>query len=57
MSLDSTVTNIGAVLLVVGLFVAFWGGMLSRENRKIRDMGILLAIAGFACLASAVLLF
>lgn len=56
MSLDSTVTNIGAVLLVVGLFAALWGGMLSRESRKIRDMGILLAIAGFACMVSAQLL-
>ena len=57
MSLDSTVTNIGAVLLVVGIFAAFWGRMHSRENGEIRDMGVLLATAGFACMASTVLLF
>ena len=57
MSLDSMVTNIGAVLLVVGIFAAFWGRMHSRENGEIRDMGVLLATAGFACMASTVLLF
>lgn len=57
MSLDSTVTNIGAVLLIVGIFVALWGRMHSRENRQIRDMGVLLATAGFACMASTELLF
>lgn len=57
MSLDSTVTNIGTVLLIVGIFVALWGRMHSRENRQIRDMGVLLATAGFACMASTELLF
>lgn len=57
MSLDSTATNIGIVLLVVGVSVALSGRKnFSRRNRKNRDMGVLLAIAGVACMARAELL-
>lgn len=59
MSLDLTVTKICVVLFVVGVFVALWRRDFSRRNRKNRDMGIgiLLTIAGFACMASVDLLF
>lgn len=56
MDIGSTVSNIGAVLLVTGLFAAIWGGRFF-ENESIRNIGILLAVAGFACLASGVVLF
>ena len=54
MDLESTVTNVGAVLFVVGVFVALWRRRFS-ENRITR-IGALLAIAGFAFMVSSELL-
>lgn len=57
MDLDSMVTNVGAVLFVVGVFVALWGRRFSRGSRKIQDIGALLAIVGIGVMASGALLF
>ena len=54
MDLDSTVSNVGAALFVVGLFVTMAGFFI--EKNKIRDMGILLAVVGISFLVVAGLL-
>ena len=51
MDLDSTVSNVGAALFVIGLFVAVAGFIIEKD--KIRDMGILLAVAGISFLVVA----
>ena len=48
MDLDSMVSNVGAALFVIGLFITMAGFFIEKD--RIRDMGILLAVVGISCL-------
>ena len=51
MDLDSTVSNVGAALFVMGLLVTMAGLFIERD--KIRDLGILLTVVGISGLVVA----